>query len=68
MYMKSIPLEPHFYLEKLGFAGVNLDFIFCSKTKIVGIIYVLSKNKKKIYKNSSENFPFLQLKRSLYIT
>ena len=26
------PLTPHFYIVKLGFTGVYIIFIFCSKT------------------------------------
>ena len=66
------PFIPHFYIAKLGYAGVYLFFLFCSKTSNVGThvptIYVLSKNKKNIKKNSTENFQFLQLKKNLYIT
>ena len=28
MSMKTIPLEPHFYVEKLGLTGVYLFFLF----------------------------------------
>ena len=48
------PLKPHFYIVKLGYAGVYLFSYFCSKTetarrfKRVPTIYVLSKNKKNI--------------------
>ena len=35
MPMKCIPPIPHFYIVKLGFAGVYL-FFFCPKTWIVG--------------------------------
>ena len=28
MSVKSIPLEPHFYIEKLGYAGVYLFYLF----------------------------------------
>ena len=30
------PLTPHFYIVKLGFTGVCIIFLFCSKTSIVG--------------------------------
>ena len=30
------PLQPHFYIVKLGFTGVCIIFLFCSKTYIVG--------------------------------
>ena len=30
------PIAPHFYVVKLGFTEVNISFLFCSKTKIVG--------------------------------
>ena len=29
---KVYPLKPHFYIVKLGYAGVYLFFLFCSKT------------------------------------
>ena len=42
-------LEPHFYIEKLGFAGVYLFFLFLLQNiDCVPTIYVLSKNKKNI--------------------
>ena len=52
------PLKPHFYIVKLGFAGVYLFFLFflqnidCGYSleppRRVPTIYVLSKNKKNI--------------------
>ena len=30
------PLTPHLYIVKLGFTGVYIIFLFCSKTMIVG--------------------------------
>ena len=33
---KEYPLKPLFYLVKLGYAGVYLFFLLCSKTEIVG--------------------------------
>ena len=34
MYLLT-PVNPHFYIEKLGFAGVYLFFLFLLKTQIV---------------------------------
>ena len=58
------PFEPHFYIAKLGYAGVNLFFLFVFQTIYCGYslepprrgdskveilpIYVLSNNKKNI--------------------
>ena len=44
------PLEPHFYIAKLGYAGVYLFFLFLLQNIDCGVptIYVLSKNKKNI--------------------
>ena len=48
------PLEPHFYIAKLGYAGVYLFFLFLLQNIDCGYslepprrMYVLSKNKKK---------------------
>ena len=69
------PLEPHFYIAKLGYTGVYLFFLFLLQNIDCGYlleppclptIYILSKNKKYI-KNSTKNFHFLQLKKSLYV-
>ena len=51
------PLKPHFYIEKLGYAGVYLFFLFLLQT-----IYVLSKNKKNIKIILLKIFDFLQFK------
>ena len=52
--MKSIPLESNFYIEKLGFAGAYLSFLFWLQNIDCG--YSLEppskkkkKKKKKIY-------------------
>ena len=34
MYLLT-PLNPHFYIEKLGFVGIYLFFLFLLKTQIV---------------------------------
>ena len=63
------PLNPHFYILKLGFTGVYIIFlIFARKHKLwvrVPIIYVLGRNMKKKKKKKkiiraflSENFQF----------
>ena len=54
------PLKPLFYIVKLGYAGVYLFFLFLLQNidcgysleppQRVPTIYVLSKNKKNIYK------------------
>ena len=79
--MYVYPLEPHFYIEKKGFAGVYLFFLFllqnidCGyslelgmyKPRHVPTIYVLSKNKKNIKHFLLKIFIFLQLKKSSYV-
>ena len=64
------PLEPQFYIAKLGFEGVYLFFLFLLRNIDSGYslepprltIYVLSKNKKERKKKKcNENFHFLQL-------
>ena len=52
------PLKPHFYIAKLGYAGIYLFFLFLFQNincgyslelpRRVSTIYVLSKNKKNI--------------------
>ena len=32
MSVKCVPLKPHFYIVKLGYAGVYLFFLFLFKT------------------------------------
>ena len=72
------PLEHHFYIAKLGYAGVFLFFLFLLQNidcgyslepprRRVPTIYILSKNKKNIIIFSAENFQFLNLKKSLFI-
>ena len=65
------PFEPHFYIEKVGYAWVYLFFLFLLQNKDFGYslepprvptIYFLSKNKKNIKIFSYEHFQFLQLK------
>ena len=78
------PLIPHFYIAKLGYAGVYLFLLFLLQNidcrymleppqrgiSNVPTIYALSKSKKnnKRKKNCTESFKFLQLKKILYIT
>ena len=66
-------LEPYFYIAKLGYGGL----FFAPKHRLwvlartalprwferVPTIYVLSKNKKKINKQSTENFNFYDLRK-----
>ena len=71
------PLKPHFYIVKLGFTRVYINFhisaqnIDCGYSlERVPTIYVLSRNmkkkkKKKILEFLSENFQFLLLKFSV---
>ena len=62
------PLEPHFYIAKLGYAGVYLFFlIFAPKHRLwvldcVPTIYVLSKNKKNVKQFLLKIFIFCNLK------
>ena len=58
------PPEPHFYIEKQGFAGVYLFFLFLLQnidggySLDVPTMYVLSKNKKNIKKLMLKIFIF----------
>ena len=68
------PLEPYFYIVKLGFAGVNLFFLFLLQNIDCGYsleppqgggsnvypqsMFVLSKNNNNIKKNFNRNFSF----------
>ena len=67
MSVKSIPLKPNFYIEKLGYAGVYLFFLFllqnidCAPT-----IYVLSKNKNKC-PNFSDIISLFEAEKNLCI-
>ena len=66
------PFEPHFYIAKLGYAGVYLFFlIFAPKHRlwvlVVPTIYVLSKNKKNIKIFQLKIFSFYSLKKALFI-
>ena len=76
------PLIPHFHIVKLVFAGVCLLFLFLLHNIDYGYslepprpggsnVYpqsmVWAKIRKITKKNSTENFQFLQLKKSLYI-
>ena len=73
----STPLKPHYYIVKLGNAGVYLFFLFLLQNiacvyslelpRREPTIYVLSKNMKKYKQISDEIFRFLQVKKSLYI-
>ena len=77
MSVTCIPLKPHFYIAKLGYAGVYLFFLFLLQNIDCG--YSLepprrggsnqypqsmfwSKNKKKYQIFSAENDQFLKLK------
>ena len=72
------PLKPHFHIEKLGYAGVYLFFLFLLQNVVCGYsleppqrvptIYVLSKNKKNIRKIPNEILEFLQPKQFLFIS
>ena len=65
------PRIPHFYITKLGYAGVILFLIFVSKHRLwvlvrVPTIYVLSKNKKNKKKNLMKIFNFYNLEKSIH--
>ena len=75
------PLKPHFYIAKLGYAGVYLFFLFLLQNIDCGYslepprrggsnVYPQSMFGAKIRKYpklSIENFQVLELKKSLYI-
>ena len=69
MSVKYIPLKSHFYIEKLGFAGVNLYFLFLIQNidcgyslelpRCLPTINVLNKsikNSKVFFSNEINNF------------
>ena len=71
------PLNPTLY-RKLGYAGVNLFFLFLLQNidcgyslepplRGVSTIFVLSKNKKNFKKNSNEILDFLPSKKNFCI-
>ena len=76
------PLEPHFYMAKLGYAGVNLFFLFVLQNIDYGYslepprrggsnVYSQSmffyRKYEKYQKISAENFQFLKFKKSMFI-
>ena len=81
MPIKFDPLKPHFYIVKLGFTGVCI--IFLISVQNTGCGYSLEpprrggsneyhnlcfQQKYEKYQNfSSENFPFLVVKFSIYL-
>ena len=66
MSVYSFPLKPHFYIVKLGYAGVYLIFLFLLQNIDCG--YSLEPPRLEKYeKFSFENFNYLQLLKSLYI-
>ena len=68
---KVYPLTPHFYIEKLGFTGVFIIFLFLDRLRVVvrtASINVFSKNKKKIAQFSSENYLFNSREILLYVS
>ena len=78
MSVQCIPLKPHFYIVKLGYAGVYLFFLFLLQNIDCGYslepprrggsnVYPQSMFGTKIRKISPENFQILKLKKSLYI-
>ena len=66
MSVQYIPPKPHFYIEKPGYAGVYLFFLFFAQNIDGSNMYpqptVLSKYKKKYTTFSTENFQFLKFK------
>ena len=73
------PLESHFDIAKLGYAGVYLFFLFLLQNidcgyslepprfERIATIYILSKNKKKYQMFSAKNFHYFKLKKYLFI-
>ena len=73
------PLNPHFYIVKLGFTGVYIIFLISAQKHILWVLVrttsprqypqsmFLSRKKKKISEYSSENFHFLVVKFSVYL-
>ena len=64
------PFIPHFYIAKLGFTGVYIIFLFCSKTYSVGtrthnICFVQKYENSQKY--LTENCHFYSREKSLYI-
>ena len=58
------PLEPHFYIEKLGYAGIYLFFLFLLENRDCERVPTISVLSNKF---SSENIPFFySLKISVY--
>ena len=53
------PLEPHFYIAKLGYTGVNLFFLFLLQNIDCGYSFEPPQRVEK--------FQFLKLKKSLFI-
>ena len=83
MAMQYIPHYTHFYIARLGYAGVYLFFLFLLQNIDCGYslkpphrggsnVYPQSvscaKIKKKYQNFSIESFKFLQLKKNLFIT
>ena len=69
MSVLYLPLIPHFYIAKLGFAGVYLFFLFllqnidCGYSLEPSTHNLCFEQKLKKYQNfSAENYQFLQLK------
>ena len=70
------PLKPHFYIVKMGSAGIYIIFLISAQNidcgyllelpQQVPTIYVLSRNMKNIGVFLSENFQFLEVKFSIY--
>ena len=66
------PLQPHFYIVKLGFTGVYIIFLISAQKHIYcgysleSTIYVLCRNMKNI-RILFENFQFLVVKFSIYL-
>ena len=75
------PIEPHFYIAKLGYAGVYLFFFFLLQNMDCGYslepprrtalrvptIYVLGKNKKNIETFILKIFNFYNIEKFQYI-
>ena len=60
------PLQPHFYIVKLGFTGVYIIFLISAqKHRLWVLIRTASLEKNQNF--LSENFPFLVVKFSVYL-
>ena len=68
---KFDPLEPHFYIVKLGFTGVYIIFLisaYISEAVLTSTHNLCFEQKYEKYQSFlPENFPFLEVKFTLYL-